>query len=107
MSGRGACLSGAFGRNQTEAVPPRSSGGPFNRGRAGQLGRNGVARGLRALASAGREGYTTVMVPTAFSKTMRELDRRRPVGAVVRLAAALGLLTALGWWMARVPVALF
>jgi multidrug resistance efflux pump len=48
-----------------------------------------------------------VMVPTAFSKTMRELDRRRPVGAVVRLAAALGLLTALGWWMARVPVALF
>ena len=47
------------------------------------------------------------MVPTAFTKTLRALDQGRPVTAVVRFAVALGILGALGWWMARVPVALF
>jgi membrane fusion protein (multidrug efflux system) len=47
------------------------------------------------------------VVPTAFTKTLRALDQGRPVTAVVRFAVALGILGALGWWMARVPVALF
>jgi membrane fusion protein (multidrug efflux system) len=47
------------------------------------------------------------VVPTAFTKTLRALAQGRPVTAVVRFAVALGILGALGWWMARVPVALF
>ena len=47
------------------------------------------------------------MVPTAFAKTLRALDRERPAAAILRFAVALAILAALGWWMARVPVALF
>src|SRR5258706_3281263 len=47
------------------------------------------------------------MVPTAFAKTLRALNRSRTASAIVRLFAALVVLAALGWWMARVPVALY
>ncbi|MBS1831845.1 MAG: HlyD family efflux transporter periplasmic adaptor subunit [Acidobacteria bacterium] len=44
---------------------------------------------------------------TAFSKTFRALDRTRPVGVFLRLFTALAALAALGYWIARVPVALY
>src|SRR4051812_39279532 len=47
------------------------------------------------------------MVPTAFAKTLRALNRSRPVAAIVRFLAAMAVLATLGWWMVRVPVALY
>jgi len=47
------------------------------------------------------------MMPTPFSKTLRSLKQSSPVGAAVRLAGAIAILAALGFWMLRVPVSVF
>ena len=47
------------------------------------------------------------MIPTAFAKTLRELDRSRPIGAFWRLGVAVLVLSGLGYWMVRVPIALY
>jgi multidrug resistance efflux pump len=47
------------------------------------------------------------MIPTAFTKTLRELDQSRPSGAFWRLGVAASILAGLGYWMVRVPVALY
>ena len=47
------------------------------------------------------------MLPTAFTKTLRTLERSSPVSAIVRLAIAVTLLSGIAYWMLRVPVALY
>jgi len=47
------------------------------------------------------------MIPSAFTKTLRSLDGTRHTGTFLRLGAGAAILCALGWWMWKVPVALF
>lgn len=47
------------------------------------------------------------MLPTAFAKTLHEIERSRASSAFWKLAAGLALLAGIGYWMFRVPVVLF
>ena len=47
------------------------------------------------------------MLPTAFAKTLQDVDRSRASAAFLKLAAGLGLLAAVGFWLFRVPVILY
>ena len=46
-------------------------------------------------------------LPTAFSKTLRALDRTRPIAALWWLLLALAVLGGLAYWAAFVPVTLY
>ncbi len=47
------------------------------------------------------------MLPTAFAKTLQEVDRSRPSAAFLKLATGFLLLAGVGYWLFRVPVTLF
>ena len=47
------------------------------------------------------------MLPTAFAKTLHEIERSRASSSLWKLAAGLALLAAIAYWMFRVPVVLF
>jgi membrane fusion protein (multidrug efflux system) len=47
------------------------------------------------------------MLPTAFAKTLHEMERSRASSSLWKLAAGLALLAAIAYWMFRVPVVLY
>ena len=47
------------------------------------------------------------MLPTAFAKTLHEIERSRASSSLWKLTAGLALLAAIAYWMFRVPVVLY
>ena len=47
------------------------------------------------------------MLPTAFAKTLHEIERSRASSSLWKLAAGLAVLGAIAYWMFRVPVVLY